>query len=109
MNAVEKVKILCKERKIAISRVEKDLGFSNGYIGQLKKGTFPSDRLALIADYFGLPVDEFLDSASNQRTEGVSLQSLKDDERVLLDSYRGMSERDREMMRDFARRLREND
>ena len=38
MNSVEKVKAICKERKIAISKLEKDLGFSNGYIGQLRKG-----------------------------------------------------------------------
>ena len=29
MNSVERVKKTCKERKIPISRLEKDLGFSN--------------------------------------------------------------------------------
>lgn len=51
MNSVERVKTLCKERKIPISRLEKDLGFSNGYIGQLRKGTFPADRLVEISKY----------------------------------------------------------
>ena len=54
MNSVERVKNICKERKIPISKLEKDLGFSNGYIAQLRKGTFPADRLALIANYFGV-------------------------------------------------------
>ena len=45
MTSVERVKAICKERKIAISRLEKDLGFSNGYIGQLRKGVFPDDRV----------------------------------------------------------------
>ncbi len=40
MTSVERVKAICKGRKIPISRLEKDLGFGNGYIGQLKKGTF---------------------------------------------------------------------
>lgn len=57
MNSVERVKAICKERKIAISKLEKDLGFSNGYIGQLRKGVFPADRLMAIADYFELSVD----------------------------------------------------
>lgn len=35
MNAVERVKTICKERKIPISKLESDCGFSNGYIGQL--------------------------------------------------------------------------
>lgn len=57
MNSVERVKELCKERKIPISKLEKDLGFSNGYIGQLRKGVFPSDRLILIADYLKVSAD----------------------------------------------------
>lgn len=54
MNSVEKVKAVCKERKIPISKLERDLGYGNGYIGQLKKGTFPNDRLVEIANYLGL-------------------------------------------------------
>lgn len=54
MNCVEKIKVICKERKIPISKLEKDLGFSNGYIGQLRKGTMPADRLMLVADYLGV-------------------------------------------------------
>lgn len=60
MNSVERVKALCKERKIAISKLEKDLGFSNGYIGQLRKGVFPADRLDAIANYFGVTTDYLL-------------------------------------------------
>ena len=54
MNSVEKVKAICKERKIPISRLEKDLGYGNGYIGQLRKGTFPDDRLVEIANYLNV-------------------------------------------------------
>lgn len=54
MNSVERVRAICSERKIPISRLERDLGFSNGYIGQLRKGVFPADRLAMIADYLGV-------------------------------------------------------
>lgn len=54
MNSVECVKKICRERGIRISRLEKDLGFANGYISQLKKGVFPDDRLIMIADYLGV-------------------------------------------------------
>lgn len=57
MNAVERVKSICKERKIAISKLESDCGFSNGYIGQLRKGTFPNDRLITISEYLSVSVD----------------------------------------------------
>ena len=45
MNSVDRVKKICKDRKIPISRLERDLGFSNGYISQLRKGVFPEDRI----------------------------------------------------------------
>lgn len=32
MNAVDKVKTICKERGIPISRLERNCGFSNGYV-----------------------------------------------------------------------------
>lgn len=54
MTVVERVKAILKERRIPVSKLEKDLGFANGYIGQLKKGTFPADRLDAIARYLNL-------------------------------------------------------
>ena len=37
--------------------MERDLGYSNGYIGQLRKGTFPNDRLKEIAEYLEVSID----------------------------------------------------
>ena len=64
MNAVERVKAICKERKIPISKLESDCGFANGYIGQLRKGTFPNDRLLKISDYLNIPIDYILDDGT---------------------------------------------
>lgn len=71
MNSVERVKQICNQRKIAISKLEKDLGFSNGYIRGLKKD-FPADRLAKIADYLSLTTTFLLtgeESELNQKDE----------------------------------------
>lgn len=57
MNTVERIKSICKERQIPISKLEKDLGFSNAYISGLRKGTLPDDRLRLVADYFEVGLD----------------------------------------------------
>ena len=65
MNSVERVKEICKDRKIPISKLEKDLGFSNGYISQLRKGVFPADRLTQIASYLDVTPD-FIMTGSNQ-------------------------------------------
>lgn len=57
MNTVERIKMICKERKIPISKLERDLGFSNAYIAGLRKGTVPDDRLNAIAKYFDVSVE----------------------------------------------------
>ena len=83
MNTVDKVKSLCKTRKIPISRLERDLGFSNGYIGQLKNGTFPNDRLVAISDYLKIPIDELLgDENSGQLTSKDERDIAKDMEQL---------------------------
>ena len=83
MNTVDKVKSLCKTRKIPISRLERDLGFSNGYIGQLKKGTFPNARLVAISDYLKIPIDELLgDENSGQLTSKDERDIAKDMEQL---------------------------
>lgn len=84
MNSVERVKSICKNRKIPISKLEKDLGFSNGYIGQLRKGVFPDDRLGKIADYLGVTVDYLMNGeetdnkALNEKDERDIKQALED-------------------------------
>lgn len=60
MTTVERVKAICKERTIPISKLEKDLGFSNGYVSQLRKGVFPDKRLYAIADYLKVSPDYLL-------------------------------------------------
>lgn len=84
MNSVERVKSICKNRKIPISKLEKDLGFSNGYIGQLRKGVFPDDRLGRIADYLGVTVDYLMNGeetdnkALNEKDERDIKQAIED-------------------------------
>ena len=56
MNTVERIKEICKNKKIPISRLEKDCGFANGYISQLKKGSLPDDRLRIVSEYLNVTV-----------------------------------------------------
>lgn len=58
MTTVERIKMYCKKKKVPIYKLERDCGFANGYIGQLKKGTVPDDRLMIISDYLNVPVEE---------------------------------------------------
>lgn len=54
MNTVDRIKELCKERHVAVSKMEKDLRFANGYIAQLRSGNIRADRLTAIAEYFNV-------------------------------------------------------
>ena len=70
MNSVEKVKWICKREGVPIYKLEQACGFSNGYIGQLKKGVIPIDRLKKIAEYFHRDVDFFFPDDDGVQTSG---------------------------------------
>lgn len=90
MNDVEKVKQVCKERKIPISKLEKDLGFANGYVGQLKKGYFPSDRASKISVYLGIE----LGTTTSEITCNSDDMAQDESERELLLLCRNATEAD---------------
>lgn len=62
MNSVERTKELCRQKNITIAKLERDCGFGNGYVNSLKRGSFPDDRLKIIASY--------LDVSSNYLMSG---------------------------------------
>ena len=84
MTSVDRVKIICKSRKIPISKLERELGFANGYIGQLKKGTMPAERLAAVAEYLDVSYEYLLN--------GDAMDPVPPEQ-----STRGMTEEEREV------------
>lgn len=76
MNSVEIVKNICRERKIPISRLEKDLGFSNGYINSLKNGVFPTDRLIKIADYLNLQAEYLMTGECKKEEDTLEIKDV---------------------------------
>lgn len=54
MGIQERIKQLCKEHGIAVSKLERELGFSNAYITQMNPDAVPYNRLIKIAEYFGV-------------------------------------------------------
>ena len=73
MTQVEVVKKICKERSISIHKLEMDCGFANGYISQLKKGVFPTERAIIIAQYLDIPIDYLIGKTTNSfvKIEGL--------------------------------------
>lgn len=82
MNSVERVKEICKNRKIPISKLEKELGFSNGYISQLRKGVFPADRLEKISDFLGVTATYLMTGEENSE-KSLTPKDEKDIEKIL--------------------------
>lgn len=83
MNSVDKVRTICKERKIPIYKLEKELGFANGYIGQLRKGTFPDDRLAMIAEHLDVPVEYLM--GTQKKEKSTADDGLSENVKALID------------------------
>lgn len=71
MTTVERIIEICEERHIPVSRIERQLGFSNGYIKKVKNGNISADRLQQIADYLSLP-SEYLVTGQMPEREGVN-------------------------------------
>ena len=67
MTQVEFLRDFCKKRKIAISKLESDLGYSNGYFNPKKLKKIPIDKAVEIAEYLRLDVFELLDEEDTQK------------------------------------------
>lgn len=57
MSHVEIVRAICFDRGLPIYKVERDLGFSNGYFNPKKTHDIPYSKLCKIADYLGVSVE----------------------------------------------------
>ena len=57
MTTYEIIKELCKERGIAVTALEKELGFGRGSIGKLRNGSTTIERLQKIADFFNVSIE----------------------------------------------------
>ncbi|WP_217563231.1 helix-turn-helix transcriptional regulator [Paenibacillus sp. GbtcB18] len=91
MGITEKVKELCLNRGISVSKLEEELEFGQNTIYQWKKRTPSVERVQKVADYFNVSID-FLLGRTNQMNNNLS----KDTE--------GFTEKDR---KDIGKRMEE--
>lgn len=101
MNSVELVKQICKEREIPISKLERDCGFSNGYIRSLRRGSFPYEKMKTISNYLQVPMERLVTNEKSDEKQGWYLddetakaaQEVFDDPdtRMLFDAARNAS------------------
>jgi len=96
MNLVEKVKKLCEERGISVPKLEKELGFGNGAIYNWDKSSPSIDKVAKVAQFFGVTTDYLL---------GVSDEEVNPDIRVLFRAGKNLSDEDARKLRQIAQTL----
>lgn len=77
MSTYEKVAKLCKDNRIAITALEKELGFGRGTIGKWKKGAEPNvASLQKVADYFKVSVDYLTTYEIKPNVEFIKLNDV---------------------------------
>ena len=65
MTLRERVKHLCKEHGISMTKLENELNFGKGYISKLGSSQPNVNKLQQIADYFSVSLDYLMSGASN--------------------------------------------
>ena len=77
-NSVQYVRDICKERKVAISQLEKACGFANGYLNPKKMSKITYDRAILIADYLGVSVEDILNGPEIKKAPTLTKKDERD-------------------------------
>lgn len=98
MNSIERIRTICDRNHISIARLERECGFSNGYIRNLKEGTMPADRMLLVSEFLGVPMVELITGKKDDR-------ELSRKEFILLDVYRNLNEDGQEELNRYAHML----
>lgn len=108
-NSVEFVRALCQERKIAISKLEKDLGYGNGYFNAKKQAKIPYDRAVEIAEYLSVSPELILTGKETEKapTENGERDILDEVDIGFYQGYKELDEADKEVLRDMVRVMRE--
>ena len=103
-NSVEFVREKCKEKGIPISQIEKDCGFSNGYLNPKKMSKIPSDRALIISQFLNIPVQQIMFGEYTESPEPEH-DILDDVDVAFYGDYRQLTEDDKEMLRAMAKTM----
>ena len=92
MNTVERIIEMCQERVVPVSRLEKECGFSNGYIRNLKEGKIPADRLFKIAEFLRIKPEYLLTGEGPATPYPEPSSGLDPQEKYLISIFRKFNE-----------------
>lgn len=97
MSLVERIKTLCKEKKITIAELERKTGISNGQIRKWDSSIPGVDKLEAIADYFNVGTDYLLGRTSKKFLD-LKNTTESDLDNKLQEIINGLNEREKEFL-----------
>lgn len=109
----ERIKLLCKEKGVSLSQVERDCGFARGYLSKVNETTPSGKKMHILADYFGISLDALMSKDPtpsyylNPETAKLA-QQLSDnpDLRTLFDAAKDSTPEDLRMAAELLTRLK---
>lgn len=93
----ERIKNLCKDRKISVNDLENSLGYSKNTLYRLKTQTPGADKLEAIADYFKVSTD-FLLGRTDKRYLDLNDNDKSDLDNKLQQIIGGLKEEEKEFL-----------
>lgn len=85
MSLVERIKILCDDKKVTFAEVERKIGISNGQIRRWDNVSPKSETLNKVADYFDVSTDYLLGRTDKKRYYDLTEKDERDIEKQLED------------------------
>lgn len=92
MVLVEKIKLLCKEKKITVAELERKTGISNGQIRKWDNSTPGIDKLNKVADYFDVSTDYLLGRTDKKKYYDLTEKDENEIQRELKKMIDGMND-----------------
>lgn len=109
---VDRIKEACTKKNVSISRLERECGFSNGYIRVMKGGSMSAERLQKIATYLNVSFDWLLTGEEKEEQGGYYIdpeaaemaQRIYDNEdlRLLFDAAKDVTPEQLKLLHNLA-------
>lgn len=106
-NSVEFVRSVCKEQGITVCQLEKDCGFSNGYLNPKKMSRLPYDRALRISRYLDVSVEKILTGEEATPPPPRRPDILDRVDVAFYGEYKELSKDDQETIRDMVKVMRQ--
>lgn len=82
---VEKIREVCRLKKIPVAQLERDLHYGNGYLNPKKAKKVGSDRLKEIAGYLGVSVEYLMGETDTKKAPADSIDEREREAAILFE------------------------